>query len=528
MRKFSSYGPVNKKRHYYVPRKELLAKAITYLKGDYPEDGGHYFTVWAPRQTGKSSLLIDIYQLLRDDESYLVSYISIQHLKDIDNSVDCLNAIIDSINEQSELQLPRVQSVMDFQQVFSDRYLPKPLILIIDEFDALREKVINDIVSVFRNIYHIRIADNAPSSRKKYLLHGVALIGVRSLVGVENKSGSPFNVQKSLQVRNLTEAEVNEMYQWYKKESGQAVEQEVIDRIYHVTRGQPGLVSWFGELLTSEYNEHPDRPLTMKEWNRVYRKALHVLPNNNIINIVSKATAEESRKFVLNMFRIDNKEVFEFENPRTGYLYMHGVISYEETEQFAYIRFSSPFVQEKLYRHFAGLISRMDNDTLTCPFTDLTPVINDQKINISKLLELYQDYYRENKARLVEYAQRRADLEITEVVYHFQLFSWLDSFLRGFGTVVLPEFPTGNGKIDLLIHHQGNLYGLELKSFSQLHLLNKGIQQASEYGKSLGLAEITLIVFTERTVPAEVKEKYAQPRVFAHSATVNIFFMETG
>ncbi len=46
MRKFSSYGPINRDLHYYVPRSELLAKARTYLVGDNPAEGGHYFTVW--------------------------------------------------------------------------------------------------------------------------------------------------------------------------------------------------------------------------------------------------------------------------------------------------------------------------------------------------------------------------------------------------------------------------------------------------------------------------------------------------
>ena len=47
-RKFSSYGPVDKSIEYYAPREELVQKAITQLKGENPEKGGHYFTVWAP------------------------------------------------------------------------------------------------------------------------------------------------------------------------------------------------------------------------------------------------------------------------------------------------------------------------------------------------------------------------------------------------------------------------------------------------------------------------------------------------
>ena len=58
MRRFSSYGPVNPKLHYYAPRKELIEKAYTTLVGENPEEGGHYITVWAPRQYGKTWIML--------------------------------------------------------------------------------------------------------------------------------------------------------------------------------------------------------------------------------------------------------------------------------------------------------------------------------------------------------------------------------------------------------------------------------------------------------------------------------------
>ncbi len=57
MRRFSSYGPVDKRQHYYVPRKALIEKAYTQLMGHNPQRGGHYFTVWAPRQAGKTWIM---------------------------------------------------------------------------------------------------------------------------------------------------------------------------------------------------------------------------------------------------------------------------------------------------------------------------------------------------------------------------------------------------------------------------------------------------------------------------------------
>lgn len=33
------------------------------------------------------------------------------------------------------------------------------------------------------------------------------------------------------------------MFRWYERESGQQVDQAVIDRVFYETKGQPGLVS---------------------------------------------------------------------------------------------------------------------------------------------------------------------------------------------------------------------------------------------------------------------------------------------
>jgi hypothetical protein len=46
-------------------------------------------------------------------------------------------------------------------------------------------------------------------------------------------------------------------YQW---ESGQKIEPEVVQNLYQATNGQPGLIGWFGELLTEKYNENSSEP----------------------------------------------------------------------------------------------------------------------------------------------------------------------------------------------------------------------------------------------------------------------------
>lgn len=56
MRRFHSYGPVDCRYHFCVDRQALVERCMDQLVG-VPDEGGHYFTIWAPRQTGKTWLM---------------------------------------------------------------------------------------------------------------------------------------------------------------------------------------------------------------------------------------------------------------------------------------------------------------------------------------------------------------------------------------------------------------------------------------------------------------------------------------
>jgi hypothetical protein len=59
MRRFHSCGPVDKDIHFSVPRVNLVENCLHHIIGE-PGKGGHYFTIWAPRQTGKTWLMREV------------------------------------------------------------------------------------------------------------------------------------------------------------------------------------------------------------------------------------------------------------------------------------------------------------------------------------------------------------------------------------------------------------------------------------------------------------------------------------
>jgi len=140
---------------------------------------------------------------LRKDDRFNVLKLNREHLKR--ETDDVVVTVAQMIARDLALDNVAVERSKDFSDLFRRGVLHKPLILIMDEFDALTPTALGSIVSVFRNIYiHCQDQLDRPAEDRDYWLHSVALIGVRALLLYR---GSPFNVQRSVHIPNLTAAE---------------------------------------------------------------------------------------------------------------------------------------------------------------------------------------------------------------------------------------------------------------------------------------------------------------------------------
>jgi AAA-like domain len=502
-RRFHSYGPVDPSQHYCVERRELVEQCVAQLVGD-PDKGGHYFTIWAPRQTGKTWLMRRAVDAIREryGDRFAVGKLSAQGMviKDGEPPETLFQYLPDGIQDAFGLRIEEPRTWADAVRVFrrSSGTFDRPIILLIDEFDSLPPAVIDLLVSLFRNIY---------LAREDYWLHGLALIGVRAVLGLDSPRGSPFNIQRSLHVPNLTAAEVEDMFDQYRRESGQVVEPDVPGLVFAATRGQPGLVGWFGELLAEKYNPGEGQPITAATWRKVHARALSVEWNNTLLNLIKKARGPY-REQVIQLFT-DPSVPFSLRKDWCNYLYMNGIIDAaaapegSQTPEDAVCRFSSPFVQLSLYAAFTDDLFGDKGPILAIePGDYLADVFTPGALCIPPLMDRYRGYLRRLKARGVnpwKDQPRRADLHLTEAVGHFHLYAWLRDAV-GRRCAISPEFPTGNGKVDLVLRTREGLTALvEVKSFIDMYELGLGQAQAAAYAKKLGLAIATLAVF----VPVE-------------------------
>ncbi len=498
MRKFHSYGPVDCEDHYCVGREELAGKCRDQLIGN-PEKGGHYFTIWAPRQTGKTWLMHQMKREIeiRCKEVFSVHSISFGDLRGMEYAPSGGVEIPTPFSDVLEAGLPgnpTVKTWKEFSYLFSrDRGLwKKPLILMIDEVDMAPAGLLDLIVGRFREMY---------LNREGNRLHGLALVGVRAALGLESERGSPFNVQRALHVPNFTAGEVAELFRQYEVESGQIIEADLVRRVFEATRGQPGLVCWFGELLTEKHNPGLEKTIGVDVWNDVFRLAVVKEWNNTILNLVKKARGKY-RDQILELFHRSDIP-FTIDAEWCSYAYLHGIIDSTTVtdaggRKTEVCRFANPFIQHRLYNALAlDLLGDRLPILPLAPLDRLTDVFDGPELVLPALLARYKGYLGRLKvARLNPWQEqpRRGDMHLTEAVGHFHLFFWLKQAVEDL-CVVSPEFPTGNGRVDLHLSCGGKRGVIEVKSYRSQPMLEKARGQAAGYARKLKLSSITLALF---------------------------------
>ena len=187
---------------------------------------------------------------------------------------------------------------------------------------------------------------------------------------------------------------------------------------------------------------------------------------------------------------------FAFDDDPMNFLYMNGVIDTDETDENIFVKFPNPLVQKRLFNYFSrDLFKNMGK--FHEPFEDISDTINENHLNIRNLIRRHEQHLIKNKDWLLKDVPRRKDMRIFEAVFHFNLYRYLCDFLDSKRAKVYPEFPTGNGRVDLLIKHNEKHYAIEVKSYTDNFGYTEALNQAAGYGKKLGLAEITLVFFVE-------------------------------
>lgn len=474
-RYFNTSGPNIPAQHYTLMRPDLVAKGEDMVRRE------RYFTIWAPRQTGKSTY----FRLLAEElvrEGYRVMHINLEGFST--TSVRSLMEYFQyEAHRQWGIEFPAFDSIEDWYNRLN-KHKEGKLVLIIDEIEGLNPDLFNQFLHAIRNLYH---------SRNAHALKSVVLVGVTNILGVVQDNASPFNIADNLDVPYFTDAEVHELLGQHEAETGQLFDAAVKEKICHITANQPGLVNGFAFQLVER---NPDKPvIQLEDYYAVEDWYVNEAIDKNVANIINKAA--EYRPLVESLLFAETDVPFRIDRPAIKFLHTNGLLKRDENGNAV---FWVPLYKKRLFNAFYpytnGEASRIALDL------DYWNYIHaDGTLNMDMVLDNYRAYV---KRRSFKYF-REKDAEgkfvsIKEAALMYSFETYIAAFLQQAGGKSYLEPHTGLGRSDLIINLNGHEYVVEAKVFRRPKQFADGKGQLARYCRSLSLSEGWYLVF----VPAHL------------------------
>jgi hypothetical protein len=477
MRYFNTSGPNIIKEHYTLMRPQLIEEGIDKVQKS------HFFTIWAPRQTGKSTYFRLLADRLEMGE-YKVAYINFENYLESD---------MDSFLYEFHNNLFSFWGYdwhgATLQKTFSKiaEIKDEKLVLIIDEVEGINPNFFGQFLHSIRNLYH---------SRSNHGLKSVILVGVSNIVGVVQDNASPFNITDNLNVPYFTNEETLELLGQHERETGQLFDPSVKKKISDITANQPGLVNGFAELLVK--NNREKSLITYAAYLDVESWYLTEAIDKNISNIVNKA--QKHRTFVQRLLFTEEQIPFQINRPVIKELYVNGIINRDAN---GFVAFRVPIYRKCLYSVFYPYLNGEGNRIRG--YTDIdTFILPDNKLDIEKIIKNYKEYAHRKGFRF--FREKNEDgtyVSLKEAALMYSFDTYINALMILVGGKTYLEPSVALGRSDMIINALGYEYVVETKVYSDTVQFAEGKTQLAYYIKNLNLTTGVYLVFVRSTITNE-------------------------
>jgi hypothetical protein len=489
---FNTAGPCKADLHYMLSPLSRLPELTPLI-----EQQG-YFVIHAPRQTGKTTAMMTLAQQLTASGAYAAIVLSVETGAAFKHDPSKAQQFIlrDWVSAArvflpSELRPPRLTDMqaemgvpeLDLQ-VFLEAWAlasPRPLVVFLDEIDALEDETLITVLRQLRSGY---------PRRPTGFPHSLALIGVRDVRDYKIASGgslrlgtaSPFNIKlRSLTLGNFSHAEVTALYQQHTDATGQLFTPDAIDRAYHLTQGQPWLVNSLAKVVVEDLARDPTIAITVEHLDNaktilIQRQETHL---DSLVSLLREPKVQAIFEPMLSGQELDNVP----EDDRQ-YLLDLGLVKHHPAGG---LTVANPIYQEIVPRVLAS--GPRDSLPIIQP-SWLTPT---GLLDPLKLLDAFLDFWRQHGEPLLKSAPYH------EIAPHLVLMAFLHRVINSGGTLDR-EYAIGTGRMDLCLRYGDVMLGIELKVWhpGKPDPLLKGLEQIDRYLTGLGLEEGWLVIFDRR------------------------------
>ena len=445
MRFFNTAGPVRPDDHYAIAPLDRVDvdELLSLIRAK------QYFVLHAPRQTGKTSALIALRDLLNSGKAGNFRCVDVNvEVGQVarDDTARGLRSILSSLAASARLlgdDFLRRTWLDVLQQSGPDDALkdlliewcvanPVPLVLLVDEIDSLVGDTLLSVLRQLRAGYQQR-PEGFPQSVVLCGVRDIRDYRIRSSAGEVIAGGSPFNVAaKSLRMGDFTEVETRALMAQHTEETGQRFSEAAVDSVWTQTCGQPWLVNALCAGVCFDNKAGRDRSRTI-EVDDVHaaREELILSRRTHLDQLAHKLEEERVRRVVEPM--LSGGEV-QHDGRDLEYLRDLGLLAPDSPP-----RIANPIYREVVPREL-GYVLQDSLDIHTRWYVD-----GDGRLDMTKLLSAFGTFFGEHAEHWLGQlgAYREAAPQLI-------LQSYLQRVVNGGGRIER-EYGLGRGRTDLLV-----------------------------------------------------------------------------
>lgn len=522
---FNTAGPCRPGKHYMLPPERRLGRIRPLIELEA------FFVVHAPRQSGKTTSFSSLAQTLTAEGHYAAVHVSCKPAASSGDDLDHgIGALITAIVHEARYQLPEelqpahpagpidsVDATFRLRAFLASwcQFCPRPVVLFLDEFDALADRTLQSTLDQLHSGYTARPAP---------FPHSLALIGLRDVrdyeVGPDKRrlgTASPFNIKlESLRLRDFTAEEVAELYAQHETDTGQAFDQDAVARAYEWTRGQPWLVNALARQAVEQEVPKNAGNVTLRHIDAA-KEALILRRDTHIDSLVQRLREPRVRRVIepilAGVFTADEVLDDDIEFTKDLGLVARGPGGLE---------IANPLYREIVPRALtAGTESQLA--------VNRAPYISPNgQLLFARLIEGFADFWRlhaESFLHKQPYSEAAAQLIFM---------AWLQRVVNG-GSPAGPatidrEYAVGSGRIDICVRWplpagKIEVFAVELKVWRPRAVdpLGEGLDQLASYLERLNLPAGFLLIFDRRSETPEHPDRVENTELEHRGRTITLW-----
>lgn len=493
---FNVAGPCQPDIHYMLPAGARLPE----VPGLLAERS--YFVLHAPRQSGKTTAMLDLARSLTAAASYTAVLLTMEVGAAFNDDPGAAElAILGDWRDAAEWQLPQ----NDWPPPWPDaepgarigaaltawtRAAARPLVVFLDEIDALQNATLISVLRQLRAGFPRRPAAFPWS---------LALIGLRDVRDYKVASGgserlttaSPFNIKtRSLTLSTFSQDDVEALYAQHTADTGQIFTPAATARAFELTRGQPWLVNALAKVTVEQLVPDRTQPITPALIDQA-KELLIARQDTHLDSLAERLREPRVRAIIEPMLAGQTLDDIPPDDLR--FVQDLGLVRLDPA--------GGLVVANPIYRE---VLPRVLASTALASLPQISPtwLTPDGHLDAPRLLDAFLAFWKQHGEPLLRTAP------YAEIAPHLVLMAFLHRVANGGGTIER-EYAIGRDRMDLCLRYGPDVLGVELKVWrdGRSDPLPEGLAQLDSYLARLGQATGWLVIFDQRRSQPSIAER---------------------